>query len=100
MFGLPTSDPFAPSPDDGLLADLGIAAASGLLRDGLTMEEITKRSGMDPAVHTTLVAMFVQRLLVAVTPALAAVKGLTPKAEAELDRSVMSAAAAPPLGAA
>lgn len=99
MFGLPTSDPFAPSNDDGLLADLGIAAASGLLREGLTMEEITKRSGMDTAVHTTLIAMFVQRLLSAVTPALAAVKGIEPKAEAELDRLVLSAAA-PPLGTA
>lgn len=51
MFGLPVSDPFTPSPDNGLLANLGIAAASGLLREGLTMEEITKRSRMDPAVH-------------------------------------------------
>ncbi|WP_147018099.1 hypothetical protein [Methylorubrum extorquens] len=58
--------------NDTILNDVGLRVAEGLFRDGLTLDEIAKRGGLEVGTLARLAGLFITRFQRAVLPILIA----------------------------
>lgn len=60
----------SPTTNDTILNQVGLMVAEGLFRDGLTLDEIAKRGGLEVGTLARLAGLFVTRFQRAILPTL------------------------------